>query len=139
MYFKTLLNTFLLCFKNQSYLITRISRITEQTTLFRSCYVLLPLYKFKLFSTYSTNSLFNQKYFCLLLQSVSSWENNSLFNFERERLCFQAFCMHINIHFGPLCQDNTITWRSIISARQDSLDLSCEKHHVWQGRDNFYM
>ena len=48
------------------YLITRISRITEQTILFRSCYVLLPLYKFKLFSTYSTNSLFNQKYFCLL-------------------------------------------------------------------------
>ena len=114
------------------YLITRISRITELLLklfclgLVMSCFLYINLN----YSVHTLQTHYSTKNTFACCCSLFLHEKITLFNFDRERLCFQAFCMHINIHFGPLCQDNTITWRSIISARQDSLDLSCGKHHA---------
>ena len=74
----------------------------ERTILFRSCYVLLPLCRFKLFSTYSIYHLIIQPkiFFTCCRTHVSLCKNKSLFNFEHRRPSLQALCMYINIHFG---------------------------------------
>ena len=94
----------------------------ERTILFRSCYVLLPLHRFKLFSKYSIYHLIIQPkiFFTCCCSHVSLCENNSLFNFEHRRLCLPALCMYINIHFGLICRDDAFTWRNIIPVRRDS-------------------
>lgn len=82
-------------FFEKKYFITKVSRITEKTILFRSCYVLLLLHKFKLFSNYSTISLFNQKYF-----HVSLCKNNS-FHLQTRRALFSSF-EHVHSSFGKM-------------------------------------
>ena len=135
----------LVSLKNQSYFILSISRITEQTILFRSWYVLVPLYKLKIFSKYSYHLLIQPKtFFICCCSQVSLCKNYSFLNFESEGLYLQALYKGMNIHFGSFYPDDTITWKNVIQMRGDSSfnkanDLGCAKDTTYPGRDNFYM
>ena len=81
----------------------RFTRFTEETTLYRSCYVLLTLYEPKLLSKYSAIKSFTLRNLSKNIYLKLSSSKNVFFNFDKhEGISLQVLLMRIYIHFGVL-------------------------------------
>ena len=122
---------------NQSYFVMRFTRFTEETTLYRSCYVLLTLYEPKLLSKYSAIKSFTLRNLSKNIYLKLSSSKNVFFNLTNMKDFLYKFCSCAYIFilafwnhshrngkkFFPLLQlywNDVITWKKIIPEWRDS-------------------
>ena len=102
----------LLCLplKKRNCFSTRISMSIEKSLLCWSSYRSL-LYIFKLFNKYCTLASHHYTYNFFAIAGMFLHEKTTLyyFNFERQGSYLQVLRMLVNIHFGPPCNDDSIT------------------------------